>query len=211
MKTFWILIIIIIFLLIAIICYFIKRRKKREKKEAGLRSESKVYRDLEDDLKGNSNENNYSLDDSKYEQFKEKLKIYKDEELHHAIAVISGELKALDVEAIQGAVYTTIFTSASAIVTEQLATVLVGELPTNLFSNSLIVFFAALYMSRLLKDYTDKKWQEYFIQILQFELEHRGKEEAKKVEEQEKEITRLNAKMEALEKEVKKFKRKIKK
>ena len=208
MKTQGIIIMIAFFLIILLIYYIVinKRKKKKQEKEAGLRKESVVYRELDISFR-----NNNCLDDNKYVQFKGKLKHYKDDELYHAIALISGELKALDVEAIKGAVYTTLFTSASFITTEQITKSLGGELPTELLRNCMIVIFAGLYMLGLLKDYENKKWQEYFIQILQFELEHRGKEEAKKVEEQEKEITRLNAKMEALEKEVKKFKRKIKK
>lgn len=215
MKQIGIIIVIIIFLFIAVVCYIISKRKKKEKKETGLRSESIVYRDLDIDFK-NNNYKNYEtcLEDNKYIQFKEKLKNYGDDELHHAIALISGELKALDVEAIKGAVYTVIFTSASFIVTEHFATSMGLKAQTELLSNCMIVIFACAYMLGLLKDYTNKKWQEYFVQILRFELERREKEKACKIEmleKQEKENAQLKVKIENLEKEVRDLKKKEKK
>lgn len=213
MKQIGIIIVIFIFIFVTVACCIINKRKK--KKESGLRSESIVYRDLETDLK-NNNYKNYEtcLDDNKYIQFKEKLKNYGDDELHHAIALISGELKALDVEAIKGAVYIVIFTSASFIVTENLITSIGMETQTELLSNCMIVIVACVYMLGLLKDYTNKKWQEYFVQILRVELERREKEQVCKIEmleKQAKENAQLEVKIENLEKEVRELKKKEKK
>lgn len=213
MKQIGTIIVIIIFLFIAVACYIISKRKKKEKKETGLRSESIVYRDLDIDFK-NNNYKNYEtrLEDNKYIQFKEKLKNYGDDELYHAIALISGELKALDVEAIKGAVYTVIFTSASFIVTEHFATSMGLKAQTELLSNCMIVIFACVYMLGLLKDYTNKKWQEYFVQILRFELERREKAcKIEMLEKQEKENAQIKVKIENLEKEVIDLKKKEKK
>jgi len=191
MKQIGIIIIIFIFLFVACVCCIINKRKMKYKKESGPRKESIVYRDLDTIFKDKNNDT--CLDDSKYNQFKEKLKNYEDDDLHHAIALISGELKALDVEAIKGAVYTVIFTSASFIVTEQLTTLMGGQTQMELLSNCMIVVFACLYMLGLLKDYTNKKWQEYFVQILRFELERRGKENNQIKIGKGKEMTEINS------------------